>query len=226
MKKAFTLLELIFIIIIVAIITTIMLPDSRSTKLSEAATQLVSHIRYTQHLAMIDDRFDISDSTWFQEMWQIRFTGGSSASSDYKVAYGIFSDIDKNQAPTVGGNVALDPISGKYITGGVTNAIKYNHSKSLREANLGIAYGVTGINFNSNCQFNGSMRIAFDHLGRPIRGDLGSPTNSNTYAGDGTANSGALKLLPGTCEITLSNGVDNNITIEIEPETGYTHIKK
>ena len=68
-----------------------MLRDSKSTKLSEAATQLISHIRYTQHLAMVDDKFDINDNTWFKERWQLMFIKDADRTQG-KIAYTIFSD--------------------------------------------------------------------------------------------------------------------------------------
>ena len=211
MKKAFTLLELVFVIVVIGILAATIIPNTRTNPVQEAAIQLVSHIRYTQHLAMMDDRFDSTDATWFQTLWQIRFTAGILPLPG-QVAYGIFSDTDKNQAPTLGGNVAVDPQSGLLMTGGVTNALPYSDDRVLKKANLGMTYGITSVTFGSEC--NDAMRIAFDNLGRPIEGDISS---ANLITD--------LKYITGTCQITISNGTNPDAVILIEPETGYTHIQ-
>jgi len=92
-KRAFTLLELVFVIIVIAIITAIAIPDSRDSKLDEGAVQLISHIKYTQHLAMVDDKYDATNNTWFRNRWQITFNGDQ---------YTIESDM--------GGTIARNPL--------------------------------------------------------------------------------------------------------------------
>jgi len=72
-KKAFTLIELIFIIVIMGILIAVIVPRVNSNKLDEAAIKLISDIRYTQHLAMVDDKFNKDSSNWFKERWRIVF---------------------------------------------------------------------------------------------------------------------------------------------------------
>ena len=94
--KGFTLIELIFVVIIIGIIMSIIVSNPKDTKLREAAIQLISHIRYTQHLAMIDDKFAVNDekAKWYKARWQIRFTNGASAgNSDGLPGYVIFCDF-------------------------------------------------------------------------------------------------------------------------------------
>lgn len=226
LHNAFTLLELVFVIVVVGILAAVVVPKSDTNRLREAALQVVSHIRYTQHLAMTDDRFDTTDSTWYKTMWQIRFTDGIEPLSG-KVAYGVFSDTDKNQAPTAGGNVAVEPLSGLLLTGGVTNALPYDdpNNRIYKKANLGMTYGVIGLDFGSECTKSGSRRIAFDHLGRPIKGTISIPeSTASTYLD-------VLNLITGTCVITLCTVEDcdlatndEKVEISIEPETGYAYI--
>ena len=77
MKKAFTMLELVFVIIVIGILAAVIIPSTRTNPAQEAAIQLISHIRYTQHLAMIDDKYDATNTNWFLNRWQIRFTGNT-----------------------------------------------------------------------------------------------------------------------------------------------------
>jgi Tfp pilus assembly protein FimT len=83
-KKSFTALELIFVIIIIGIISFISSPRINNTSLYQCADQVLSHIRYTQHLAMINNKFKpipLNNSIkekksvkyWFKGWWQIRF---------------------------------------------------------------------------------------------------------------------------------------------------------
>lgn len=214
MKKSFTLIELVFVIAVIGILAAYIIPSTRTNPLQQAAIQLVSHIRYTQHLAMIDDKFGVS-AKWYEERWQIRFTLGSQG-SDYKIAYAIFSDSNGNHSTHPEFNeLAKDPLSGLVITGGVTNVVKYTDEGVYSKANLGVTYNIDNITFTSSCQYYGSMRIAFDHLGRPIKGNIGSPSV--------TSNIDTLKYIRQRCEISLHSG-NESVTIAIEPETGYTRI--
>lgn len=70
-RYAFTMLELVFVIIIIAILAVLAIPNLRKQPLQEAGEQLANHIRYTQHLAMMDDVYDPSNPTWYLRRWSI-----------------------------------------------------------------------------------------------------------------------------------------------------------
>lgn len=217
MKNAFTLIELIFIIVIMGILISVIIPRTNSNKLDEAAIQLLSHIRYTQHLAIVDDKFDNLDSKWYKSRWQIRFTDGTSSSHD-KVAYAIFSDfVGTHSGHPETQELARDPLTNQYITGGITNGVEYDDDNVYQLSNLGMKYGVENITLSSSCKYYKSMRIAFDNLGRPMKGNLSSSSFSSSYISSN-------RMITNKCEITLVKNT-KEITIIIEPETGYTHIK-
>lgn len=214
MKKAFTMLELVFVIVVIGILAAVVIPRAGSNRLHEAAVQVVSHIRYTQHLAMVDDKFNGSETDWHKRRWQLLF--GTSADTNNKIAYSIFSD-----APTFSGNpgiseLAKNPMSSnKLLTGGFSGVISYaTDSRVTREMNIGEKYGIGDVSFSAECSINGSKRIAFDYIGRPLRGALDSYTSSYPAAD---------RLITSTCIITLISN-DENVSIAIEPETGYAHI--
>ena len=225
MKKAFTMLELVIVIVVVGILSAVIIPRIDSNRLQEAAVQVVSHIRYTQHLAMVDDKFDANkvDSAgktkWFKERWQIFFA--KTVASDNKWAYSVFSDHagDSTGNPDVS-ETAKNPLNGsKYLTGGYS-AIPYNDSRSTSELNIGNKYGITDVDFSANCK-NSSLRIAFDHQGRPLYD--GSHLLDNAYR-NGTNSRLIQKDVSGNpCVITLTNS-DGSIDILIEPETGYARV--
>ena len=200
MKKAFTMLELVFVIVAIGILAATVIPNTKTNPLQEAATQLVSHIRYTQHLAMVDDKFDSKDSNWSKKMWSIRFYNGGN--SDNEESYTIFSDKSGEGNPSLG-EVAKDYENiDRVLSGGCVGStaldITGNTFKGKEKLNLGLSYGVNNISFSGGCN---QKVFTFDHLGRPMNGQL-------------------IKTI---CNITL-NSSDDNITIVIEPETGYSHI--
>jgi len=215
MKKAFTLLELVFIIVVVGILAAVIIPNTRRDTLREAAIQLVSHIRYTQHLAMVDDKFNVNDANWYKKRWQIIF--GSSTYTNGKIAYTIFSDNAASAGHSNPGltEIARDPMSSdKYLSGGYSGTLQTNDTRANKKMNLGESYDIVNVVFGGGC-LGTNKRISFDQMGRPIQGVLHN--NNQSYISN--------QLLLNTCTLTLVDGNANNLVIEIEPETGYTHIQ-
>jgi len=224
LKKAFTLLELVFVIAVVGILAAIIIPNTRTNPLREAAVQLVSHIRYTQHLAMVDDKFAIDDVNWYKKRWTILFN--SDNYTDNEESYTIYNDLNANGNPDITSTnkeVAVDPLNKeKYMSGGFSgeNDLDIRDLETtpadfmgMKKYNLGKAYSITSLTFSSNCKFSGSTRLAFDHIGRPLIGKISS--YSSVYMNN--------RILESQCKITMANS-ENNITIAVEPETGYAHI--
>ncbi len=216
MKKAVTLIELVFVLVIIGIVSAVIIPRFNRSTLHEAAAQIISHIRYTQHLALLDDKFDEKDSSWYKSRWQLLFT--KNAGSNDQWAYTIFSDFKGRHT----GNpdkeeIAKNPLDvSKYLTGGTsgTGLIHTDDDEATREMNIGMKYGITNVQF-SGCGST-AKRIAFDHTGRPIIGD--SSTMNKLYSKDDT-----VRLLRQQCQIILTDDRGNTLSIAIEPETGYAH---
>ena len=214
MKKSFTMLELIFVIMIISILTAIVIPNTRANSLEEAAIQLRTHLRYTQHLSFINDTYDATDDEWYKKRWQLVFYEGADA--DNKVAYTIFSD----KAGSSTGNpqeteIALNPLNRKQrMTGGYSgaNALDIRHTSfvGMKELNIGQKYGVISKRLGGGCS---NSRISFDYLGRPLKGDhdtMTSPYNSGS----------SQRLITTNCTITLRDATES-IVIRIVPETGF-----
>ena len=225
MKKAFTMLELVFVIVVMGILAAAIIPSTRTNPVQEAAIQILSHIRYTQHLAMVDDKYDAGnlDSTgvtkWYKERWQIIFS--ANANSDSKMGYTIFSDTsgDSTGHPNQS-EIAVNPSNPNQImTGGYTGDVNLDINNAsfagMEKLNVGRKYDIQNIDFSNSCDgANGtSKRIAFDHLGRPFQGDVSS--NIEAYESD--------DLIQTDCIITISSASES-LTITVEPETGYARI--
>jgi len=230
-RSAFTMIELVFVVVIVGIISVMIAPSFGGNNLRQAADQIVSHIRYTQHLAMMDNKFDTNDATWFAERWQIRFVqdiiNGPANCNDedsHNVwAYMIYTN--KSHANTNPNNdeIAKNPLnSNELLSGGYNNTLCQNNDynpldeQSMKQMRLGDEYGIDNITFTGGCR-NDTRFIHFDYIGRPFNS---FPNASSPYQ-IGTPGWHRLLTLP--CDIILSSGTETE-TIRIEPETGYTHI--
>lgn len=218
MKRfAFTMLELVFVILIIAILAVLALPNFNKDLLAEGADHVITDLRYTQHLAMNDDKFDPNDMSfslnpgysptydhkWFREYWRTRFYTSSA-----NVYYAVFSDEDRE------GNIdtlthtepAIDPLTGTYLYVGNTA----NDPKNNLNMNLTDTFGITAV--TSTCDA-GNIDIYFDNIGRPLSGSLAGADPYNPYSA----------LLHNDCNITLTSGARNAV-ITIKPETGYVSL--
>ncbi|MDF1877893.1 type II secretion system protein, partial [Sulfurimonas sp. SAG-AH-194-L11] len=221
MKKAFTMIELVFVIVVIGILAAVIMPNTRTNPVREAAIQLVSHIRYTQHLAMLDDKFDASDTNWYKKRWQIAFvsvSGTTTIASNHKIAYTIYSDSSGSSS----GDANFDEIAknpeniNQVMTGGYSGTdkrlqINEEEFQGMKKLNIGMSYGITSLSFSAECKVSGSHRIAFDYLGRPIKGKLGGASgsgNAEAYEDD--------NLIQTNCDITLSDGT-TPVVIRVAP---------
>jgi len=224
MKKAFTMLELVMVIVVIGILAAVVIPRTGSNKLAEAAVQVISHIRYTQHLAMIDDKFDsTTGSEWYKKRWIIRFkkdlvyAGAYVPNGTYsdEWAYSVFSDTSKDRNPNLS-EMAINPLNhDQYLSGGYNNTLHLEDPRSMKMLRLGSSYNISDISFGGGCRST-TKYVHFDYLGRPMN----SINNNLAYEADP---GGYPRLLTTACTITL-NSSEGIIVIAIEPETGYAHI--
>lgn len=232
MKHAFTMIELVFVIVIVGIISVMIAPNFQGNNLRQAADQVVSHIRYTQHLAMMDNKFDNNDTQWFKGRWQIRFfediTFTALPPNDpYNGiwAYSIYSDSPGySDLPNLT-EMARDPLNPlAYLSGGYNNTLHIEDSNSNENMRLNAKYGIEDIRFTGGCRGN-INHVSFDNIGRPFNNYI----TTNTPYGIRTINFERLiedqciiqLCIVGDCATAIG---DEIIEIGIEPETGYTHI--
>ncbi|WP_241855416.1 pilus assembly FimT family protein [Sulfurimonas xiamenensis] len=219
MKKAFSMIELVIAIVVIGILAVSIIPRIYSNRLQEAAEQVISHIRYTQHLAMVDDKFDAKNADWYKERWQIFFA--KTDASDKKWAYTVFSDHAGESTGNPGiSEIAKNPLDmSKYLTAGYSS-ILHSDPKVTSELNIGKTYGITDIVFSANCK-KYSLRIAFDHLGRPLYD--GSHLLDDAYRNGANSQLIQNDISGNPCVITLSSE-EGSVKIAVEPETGYAHM--
>ena len=152
-SSAFTILELVIVLIIVGAIAVTIFPKLERDPLREALNQIKRHIMFTQHMALVNDVYDASRPMWFKAMWRISFRRNNC----YVVSSNIDLDTNYDREESV-----MDPM---------TKTLLYSNNKCEIESTdnstmfLSEKFGIDEIKFSKSC---GSNRfIAFDNLGRP-----------------------------------------------------------
>lgn len=209
MRRAFTMIEVVMVMIVVGILASFAIPRMERDLKQEAADNILSAIRYTQHLAQMDDKHKFDNPKWQQRFWRIYFgtCGG-------KPFYAIGSDDNMdsaNNARVDFNESALDPANGKHIWAHDSNcAGGHNLADLSPNIFIGKRYGVTSVTVGGGCS---NKYLGFDHLGRPFNGSFPFSEKPDY---NGTIHS--------ACELdfTLSDG--SSFRIHIEPETGYSYI--
>ena len=208
MKKAFTLLELVFVIVIIGILSAILAPSVKRDTLQEAADQIASHIRLTQRLALHENKYDPTNQYWYRGRWQIYF---SNFDGDW--TYSVFADGSGYSGNPDLSEMAHNPLNDKqYLSGGFSGTLPKNDSRVTKSMNLTKKYGINSITFTGGCSFHNSKRLSFDYLGRPLKGNLKSISTKYNN-----------RLVQTDCNITISNGSESK-SIIVYPETGYVKV--
>jgi len=201
-SSAFTLIELIIVIVVASILTVIMIPRLERDGLREATIQIVRHIQYTQHLAMHSDMYDSSDSNWYRKYWKIAFRTSRNC-------YTVYSDTDKDFLNDANES-AIDSLTKVRLyadnncnSNSLNNdALLLEHSYSIDTITLTTPMGTTP--HATDCNTNTKKYLAFDNLGRP------HTSVSTTMLG----------IMENDCLITLTSGTRSSV-VSVSAETGY-----
>lgn len=209
------MLELVMVIVVMGILAALAIPRMERDLRQEAADNLISAIRYTQHLAMMDDKTGLEGnslprSQWQRRYWHIRFSRyDHSKYWFYTVSSSTDGDSNVDKLET-----ALDPANGKYLYhrgGDGATALKRQPDES---PNIFITklYGIDTITFSGGC--NNVQHLGFDYLGRPhvsfYNANLDSAWNA-PIANDCTLT------------FTFKDGSDPLI-ITVQKETGFAQV--
>jgi len=218
-KLAFTMIELVFVIVVLGILAAMAMPRVERDLRQEAADNILSAIRYTQHLALMDNVVDPTNLSWQQKFWSF----GKSGCSDNGIYYYIASDTDMDAG--IGIDVeeaAIDAANGGWMNGvngapceaTLAGQVFADGTRPSKNIFLTKKYGIIedDATMFGSCA-GATTYIGFDYLGRPHGGfaDSGSPNYSSILAAD--------------CNLTFSfQDGSPNLVITIKKETGYAFI--
>jgi len=206
--NAFTMIELIIIIVVIGILATLTVPRVNRDNRLEAMKYILSMVRYTQNLALHDNKQNDSNSSWQKAYWRFSVNRCKYSSDIY-----LYIGTDSNYDGSIDGNeVILDPSNGKQMFGVGTidcsqaSSVANNYSTN---SFIKSKFGITDFKFNKSGQY-----IGFDNFGRLYR-SFGSSTIPN-YS--------SYQSGPSRIEFEFGNSNESNFTIQIEPETGYAQV--
>jgi len=207
MRYAFTMLELVFVIVVLGIIASLAMPRIDRDLKQEASDTILSHIRYTQHLALSDNKHKFNEPKWQRAFWEITFESCSGGDLFIGVGtdmnYGGDTDIEE---------AATDPANGKPMFWLNTSTCGYDDDTSAASDTIFITkkFGISSVNATGGC--GGLKHIGFDYLGRPHVSFSGSnePDNSSYMSSE--------------CIFTFTMSDSETFSISIQPETGYASI--
>ncbi len=218
MRPSFTILELVIVIIIIGILVSTVSIFIPNNNLRLAADDLAKNIRFTESLALKDDKYqpfpknntsqeENRSKYWFRRFWQIKIAKNKT-DNFYFVVY---SDDDLDNNADVG-EMAKDPLTNKYING------NYYSNTSDKDANLS-TFGITNIsyiykNITHNIISGKPLRIYFDNYGNVY-------INKNNNKSFNIFNN--MKLLTAKLKIILNQ--NNKAIILIITSNGLVYIK-
>ncbi len=210
-QKAFTMIELVMVVVILGILAALSIPRLERDLRQEAADNILSAIRYTQHLALLDNKHKFNNPKWQQRFWRIYF-----GTCNGKTFYAVGSDDSMESAVNArvdSSEAAIDPSNGKLMwahDGSSCTSGSLTINNLSPNVMIGKKYGIT---VTGGCA--GVRYVAFDHLGRPYGSGFSTSTQPD--------NSG---YMTSDCNFTFSSS-DNTFdpfSIIITKETGYAYI--
>ena len=225
-------MEIVLVIVLIAIFAAVLkFANKDDDRLHLATLQVLEHIRYTQHLAMSDNKFDPKENRYINTpgkanagigkyhlgRWQIRFqvVGSTNAANGF-VGYSVFSDFDRQGNIDIKNvlNPAINPADGKWLR------LYDNCENCSNDVFLNRKYGIDDISFSANCQKAGFSKVANDNIGAIIFDEKGRPF----YGISDDAKKPYEYKLNTECNITLKVDTGKTATISVYPESGYAEI--
>jgi prepilin-type N-terminal cleavage/methylation domain-containing protein len=211
-RTAFTMFELLIVIIVMGVLAAMALPRYENDIRQEAADNLLSAIRYTRLMALTDNVVNPRNSKWQRAFWRF----GIEGCSDDGIFYYVSSDKDY-EGDIDTDEIVNDPTNGLHLMGDnqspCENEVQKNASPNIfLTKRFGIKEGDIDI-----CT-DGGKYIGFDYLGRPHRGFAGN---------NGSTSPDYSSLLHSDCTITVKFGNSglSPMKIVVEAGTGHTYIK-
>ena len=204
MKRSFTLLELILMIVLLGFLYTSFIPKVKVSKIDNLTNRLVLYLKQTRYQSLINDKFSNSDNLWHKKRWTLKFFRCRETIGG--IYYVIYSDKNASGHPGIDDSLK-DSLTLKniYSTNSCTENIK-NSKYVLISQNFNIR------TVNISCNETSSLgQLSFGSDGK-IYSKLSA--NENDFISYEIINN---------CKIELSDIFNEKRTIQLESKTGYVY---
>lgn len=204
MKKSFSVLEVIFVLLILSLIFTFSTINFKEDKTNLAANRLALYLKQTRNQALIDSKKDKDEPLWHKKRWTLKFLrcrkdiGG--------LYYVIYSDTNMTGHPSLNESLT-DPLTGKKVY--TTNQCEYRTNTS-KYVLLSKEFDIVDVNVS--CNNTSSLgQISFGEDGK-IYSKLSNYENSE--------NEFEIKE---KCKIILKSQEGDTSELIIQENTGYSY---
>lgn len=110
MKKAFSLLELVLVVVLIGLLYTLFIPKKQENRLNELTNRVSLYLSYIRYKALIDDKYSNTD-LWHKQRWTMKFFRCRNEGGIYFSIYSENNDTGQvNQSESL-----KDPLTNKYI---------------------------------------------------------------------------------------------------------------
>lgn len=202
MKKAFSLIEILFVVFIISLIGSSFLFKPNNNKLEEATERLEFYLKHVRYQALVDDKYDSENDLWHKRRWTLKFL--NCRKSIGGIYYSIYSDTNMTGHPSLEESLN-DPLTNKKIYSSNKCEKSNNISKYVL---LTKEFEIESINISCN-ETSTIGQLSFGNDGK-VYAKLSS-SNGNYYDHE----------IKTSCIITLKTQKNGTQDIVIEPKTGY-----
>jgi len=207
-KKAFNLIEIIFVLILLSIILTFSIPKKQLSKIHLAKQQIITHLKYTRYIAMLDNKYHYNDNLWYKKLWNLKFLKcNKNIGGIYYVIYS--NTINPNRWNISKEETLKDPLTNNYIysTSKCQQDNLYDKSKYVLLSNY---YSINDIRISCN-QTSSLGQIYFDNNG-----------SAYSYIDNDYGKINKYKIKE-NCTLILKDIYNKEVNITIEGNTGYIY---
>jgi hypothetical protein len=199
-KKTFSLIEVIFVLLIISIVITQTKVKKIDRSLYDATNRIKLYLNYMRYIAHIDNKYNINDNEWKKKYWTMKFQKCSA--QDDGIYFVIYSDTSGGTAHFKKSECLKDPLTNKYLYSNYDCKASWDESKYVL---ITKQYNIKDVKISCNSTST-IGQISFDYYG-----DVYTKLSSNPTK------------LTQNCTIKLFDKSGNTSTITISPNTGFIY---
>ena len=204
MKKAFSLLEVILMILLLGFLYTAFIPKTQINRIDELTNRLVLYLKQTRYQSLVNDKYNANDEFWHKQRWTLKFF--RCRESVGGIYYSIYSDKNESGHPSIEDSLK-DSLSLKNIYS--TNYCKENINNSkyvLITKNFNIKEVIVSCNETSSLG-----QLSFGSDGKIYSKLSNLPNDDKSYE------------IKNRCRIRLIDSIGEERGIILENTTGYIY---